>query len=74
MNEFEIGHNESMTLIQAALNESNSSVMIADNAWVVEGGIATMIQHFDATEQYIQQLLSLSTKGIMVKVQTVFPR
>ena len=67
LNEFELGHNNSISAIQAALNKSNASILIADNAFVPEGVIATMIQIFSGTEFYIEQLLSLSSKGILVE-------
>ena len=68
LNEFEIGHNKSITSTQTALNASNASISIADGGHIIPGVIATMLQVFKASEQYIEQLLSLSTKGILVEV------
>eukprot|EP01084_Bolivina_argentea_P198893 340444_1 len=67
LNEFAIGHNNSISSTQVALNKSNASIMISNNGWVPPGIVATQLQVFKAEEQYIQQLLSFSTKGILVE-------
>eukprot|EP01083_Nonionella_stella_P060302 157536_1 len=67
LNEFVIGHNASLTLIQSQLNKTNASILIADNGWVPEGVLGTMLQRFYAQEEYIKQLLSFSTKGMLVE-------
>ena len=67
LNEFEIGHNASISSTQIALNASNASIMISNNGWVPDGIIATMLQVFKAEEQYIEQLLSFSNKQILVE-------
>ena len=68
LKEFEIGHNASIAATQFGLNASNASVTICDNGYVPQGNIATMLQTFDAAEQYIQQLLSFSTRGVLIEV------
>eukprot|EP01084_Bolivina_argentea_P038740 71636_1 len=70
LNEFEIGHNASLTLIQSELNKTNSSIVIADNGWVPEGVLGTMIQKFEPNENNIKQLLSFSEVGILIQARS----
>mmetsp|Transcript_19483 Transcript_19483/g.30963 ORF Transcript_19483/g.30963 Transcript_19483/m.30963 type:complete len:352 (-) Transcript_19483:2425-3480(-) len=64
---YEVGHNASISQIQLQLNKTNASIVIADNGWVPDGVCGTMLQFFDASEQSIQQLASLSSTGILVE-------
>ena len=65
--QFEIGHNKSISSAQVEMNKFNASIMISNNGWVPTDIVATMLQIFEAEEQYIEQLLSFSTKGILVE-------
>eukprot|EP01084_Bolivina_argentea_P023705 44255_1 len=67
LTQFEIGHNNSIISIQKALNKSNSSIVISNNGYIPEGVIASQLQNFKSTEKDILQLLSLSSKQILVE-------